>query len=195
MRRIPTPRASSQNFLYTAEDPAAARRTRAARARVHPDVKEPAGRTPLTQIKLLPDDPAAMLPQVAEIKKQLHGALRQLTCSRAIGDGAMPRAGSDARRGPSTDRAVLDRHGAAARGARAAADVLACWSRASPDDAGHFTLEHYRQLVVDPAFVKPLLDHAVDVGRRGRAVRARGRADGLARRAHRPAGQAACCAC
>jgi len=36
----------------------------------HPDVKEPAGRTPLTQIKLLPDDPAGMMPQVAEIKKK-----------------------------------------------------------------------------------------------------------------------------
>ena len=37
---------------------------------VNPDVKEPAGRTPLKDIKLLPDDPAAMLPQVAEIKKK-----------------------------------------------------------------------------------------------------------------------------
>ena len=37
---------------------------------LHPDVKEPAGRTPLSQIKLLPDDPAGMLPQVAEIKKK-----------------------------------------------------------------------------------------------------------------------------
>ena len=26
------------------------------------------------------------------------------------------------------------------------------------DDAGHFTLEHYRQLTVDPAFVKPLVN-------------------------------------
>jgi hypothetical protein len=37
---------------------------------VHPDVKEPADRTPLKDIKLLPDDPVAMLPQVAEIKKR-----------------------------------------------------------------------------------------------------------------------------
>ncbi len=37
---------------------------------VHPDVKDPPGRTPLKQIKLLPDDPAGMLPQVAEIKKR-----------------------------------------------------------------------------------------------------------------------------
>jgi iron(III) transport system substrate-binding protein len=36
----------------------------------HPDVKEPAGRTPLSQIKLLPDDPAGMMPQVADIKKK-----------------------------------------------------------------------------------------------------------------------------
>jgi iron(III) transport system substrate-binding protein len=37
---------------------------------VHPDVKEPAGRTPLSQIKMLPDDPVAMLPQIADIKKR-----------------------------------------------------------------------------------------------------------------------------
>jgi iron(III) transport system substrate-binding protein len=36
----------------------------------HPDVKEPAGRTPLDRIKLIPDDPAGMMPQVAEIKKR-----------------------------------------------------------------------------------------------------------------------------
>jgi iron(III) transport system substrate-binding protein len=37
---------------------------------VHPDAKEPAGRTPLSQIKVLPDDPAAMLPVVAELKRR-----------------------------------------------------------------------------------------------------------------------------
>jgi iron(III) transport system substrate-binding protein len=37
---------------------------------VHPDVKEPADRTPLSKIKLLPDDPVALMPQVAEIKKK-----------------------------------------------------------------------------------------------------------------------------
>jgi iron(III) transport system substrate-binding protein len=36
----------------------------------HPDVKEPADRTPLSQIKTLPDDPAGMMPQVADIKKK-----------------------------------------------------------------------------------------------------------------------------
>ena len=36
----------------------------------HPDAKEPAGRTPLSQIKLLPDDPAGMMLQVADIKKR-----------------------------------------------------------------------------------------------------------------------------
>lgn len=36
----------------------------------HPDVKEPADRTPLSQIKTLPDDPAGMMPQVADIKKR-----------------------------------------------------------------------------------------------------------------------------
>src|SRR6266511_3685562 len=33
-------------------------------------VKDPPGRTPLTEIKLLPDDPVAMLPLVADIKKR-----------------------------------------------------------------------------------------------------------------------------
>jgi iron(III) transport system substrate-binding protein len=37
---------------------------------LHPDVKEPAERTPLAKIKLLADDPAGMLPQVADIKKK-----------------------------------------------------------------------------------------------------------------------------
>ena len=36
----------------------------------HPDVKDKPGRTPLSQIKLLPDDPAGMLPQVAEVKRR-----------------------------------------------------------------------------------------------------------------------------
>jgi iron(III) transport system substrate-binding protein len=36
----------------------------------HPDAKEPADRTPLAKIKLLPDDPAGMMPLVADIKKR-----------------------------------------------------------------------------------------------------------------------------
>jgi iron(III) transport system substrate-binding protein len=36
----------------------------------HPDVKDPPGRTPLKDIKVLPDDPAGLLPQVEEIKKK-----------------------------------------------------------------------------------------------------------------------------
>jgi iron(III) transport system substrate-binding protein len=36
----------------------------------HPDVKEPADRVPLAKIKLLPDDPAGMMPQVNDIKKK-----------------------------------------------------------------------------------------------------------------------------
>ena len=36
----------------------------------HPGVKEPADRTPLKQIKILPDDAAGMLPHVDEIKKK-----------------------------------------------------------------------------------------------------------------------------
>jgi iron(III) transport system substrate-binding protein len=37
---------------------------------VHPGVKDPAGRTPLKDIKVLADDPAGMLPHVDEIKKR-----------------------------------------------------------------------------------------------------------------------------
>jgi iron(III) transport system substrate-binding protein len=58
-----------QNFLYTAQAQQILVNEGGARS-VHPDVKEPANRTPLKDIKLLPDDPAGMLPQVAEIKKK-----------------------------------------------------------------------------------------------------------------------------
>src|SRR5438046_10252295 len=58
-----------QNFLYTAKTQQLAVDEGGTRS-VHPDVKGPPGRTPLAQIKLLPDDPVAMLPQVAEIKKR-----------------------------------------------------------------------------------------------------------------------------
>ena len=58
-----------QNFLYTAKTQQLAVDAGGTRS-AHPDVKDPAGRTPLAQIKLLPDDPVAMLPQVAEIKKR-----------------------------------------------------------------------------------------------------------------------------
>jgi iron(III) transport system substrate-binding protein len=58
-----------QNFLYTARAQQILVDQGGARS-VHPDVKEPAGRTPLAQIKVLPDDPVGMLPQVAEIKKK-----------------------------------------------------------------------------------------------------------------------------
>ena len=58
-----------QNFLYTAKTQQLAVDEGGTRS-VHPDVKDPPGRTPLTEIKLLPDDPVAMLPQVAEIKKR-----------------------------------------------------------------------------------------------------------------------------
>jgi len=58
-----------QNFLYTAKTQQLAVDAGGTRS-VHPDVKDPPGRTPLAQIKLLPDDPVAMLPQVAEIKKR-----------------------------------------------------------------------------------------------------------------------------
>ena len=58
-----------QNFLYTARIQQMAVDDGGTRS-AHPDVKDPPGRTPLSQIKLLPDDPAAMLPQIADIKKR-----------------------------------------------------------------------------------------------------------------------------
>ena len=58
-----------QNFLYTAKIQQMAVNEGGTRS-LHPDVKDPLGRTPLTEIKLLPDDPVAMLPQVAEIKRR-----------------------------------------------------------------------------------------------------------------------------
>lgn len=57
-----------QNFLYTEKVQQLLVDQGGLRS-VHPDVKEPAKRTPLKDIKLLPDDPAAMLPHIAEIKK------------------------------------------------------------------------------------------------------------------------------
>jgi iron(III) transport system substrate-binding protein len=58
-----------QNFLYTAKVQQMAVDEGGTRS-AHPDVKDPPGRTPLSQIKLLADDPAAMLPQIADIKKR-----------------------------------------------------------------------------------------------------------------------------
>jgi iron(III) transport system substrate-binding protein len=58
-----------QNFLYTAKTQQLAVDVGGTRS-VHPDVKDPPGRTPLAQIKILPDDPVTMLPQVGEIKKR-----------------------------------------------------------------------------------------------------------------------------
>jgi iron(III) transport system substrate-binding protein len=58
-----------QNFLYTAKIQQLAVNEGGTRS-LHPDVKDPAGRVPLAQIKILPDDPATMLPLVADIKKR-----------------------------------------------------------------------------------------------------------------------------
>lgn len=58
-----------QNFLYTAKTQQLAVNEGGTRS-VHPDVKDPPGRTPLTQIKILPDDSVGMLPHVGEIKQR-----------------------------------------------------------------------------------------------------------------------------
>jgi iron(III) transport system substrate-binding protein len=58
-----------QNFLFTAPAQQLLVNVGGLRS-VHPDVSEPANRTPLKNLKLLPDDPQAMLPQIADIKKK-----------------------------------------------------------------------------------------------------------------------------
>ena len=58
-----------ENFIFTAKVQQLTVDKGGTRS-VHPDVKEPANRTPISQIKMLPDDPAGMLPQIAEIKKR-----------------------------------------------------------------------------------------------------------------------------
>lgn len=58
-----------QNFLYTARAQQLLVDVGGQRS-VHPEVKEPAGRTPLKDIKLLADDAQGMLPQINEIKKK-----------------------------------------------------------------------------------------------------------------------------
>jgi iron(III) transport system substrate-binding protein len=71
MAGAPHPNAARvlQNFIYTPKAQQLLVDLGGTRS-VHPDVKEPANRTPLKDIKLLPDDPVAMLPQIAEIKKR-----------------------------------------------------------------------------------------------------------------------------
>jgi iron(III) transport system substrate-binding protein len=58
-----------QNFLFTAAVQQLLVDQGGLRS-VHPDVKEPPGRIPLSKIKLLPDDPAAMLPAIADLKQR-----------------------------------------------------------------------------------------------------------------------------
>jgi len=69
--KAPHPNAARvfQNFLYTPKIQQLIVEKGGQRS-LHPDVKEPAERTPLTQIKLLADDPQGQLPQVADIKKK-----------------------------------------------------------------------------------------------------------------------------
>ena len=58
-----------QNFIYT-QPVQQMLVSEGGQRSLHPDVKEPPERTPLARIKLLPDDPQGILPQVAEIKKK-----------------------------------------------------------------------------------------------------------------------------
>ncbi len=58
-----------ENFLFTAKIQQLTVNEGGTRS-VHPDVKDPPGRTPLSALKVLTDDPVAMLPQIADIKKR-----------------------------------------------------------------------------------------------------------------------------
>jgi iron(III) transport system substrate-binding protein len=58
-----------ENFLFTAKIQQLTVNEGGTRS-MHPDVKDPPGRTPLAEIKLLSDDPNGMLPQIADIKKR-----------------------------------------------------------------------------------------------------------------------------
>ena len=69
--KAPHPNAARvfENFIYTAKVQQMMVDLGGQRS-AHPEVKEPADRTPLAQIKLLPDDPEGMMPPVADIKKK-----------------------------------------------------------------------------------------------------------------------------
>ena len=58
-----------ENFLFTAKIQQLTVNEGGTRS-LHPDVKDPPGRAPLTAIKVLADDPTGMLPQIADIKKR-----------------------------------------------------------------------------------------------------------------------------
>jgi len=58
-----------QNFLFTSKIQQLLVNEGGLRS-AHPDVNYPPGRTPLTEIKTLSDDPQGMLPLIAEIKKR-----------------------------------------------------------------------------------------------------------------------------
>src|SRR5688572_7803135 len=74
LAQAPHPNAARvfQNFIFTPEVQQYLVNDGGLRS-VHPDVKEPAERTPLTKIKMLPDDPAGMLPAINDIKKRYTG--------------------------------------------------------------------------------------------------------------------------
>ena len=69
MAKAPHPNAARllQSFLFTAEAQQLLVDAGGLRS-LHPDTKEPAGRKPLKEIKLMKDDPAAVVDKVDEIK-------------------------------------------------------------------------------------------------------------------------------
>jgi iron(III) transport system substrate-binding protein len=71
MAQAPHPNAARvfQNFIFTPKVQQFLVDVGGLRS-LHPDVKEAPGRTPLTQVKLLPDDPQGMLAAINDIKKK-----------------------------------------------------------------------------------------------------------------------------
>jgi iron(III) transport system substrate-binding protein len=74
MKDAPHPNAARvlQNFIFTPKVQQFLVTTGGLRS-VHPEVTEPPERTPLAKIKLLPDDPAGMLPAINDVKKRYTG--------------------------------------------------------------------------------------------------------------------------
>jgi hypothetical protein len=141
-----------QNFLYT-QARAAADGERRRRALGASRGEGAADRTPLAQIKLLPDDPAGMLPQIAEIKKRYTGIFRQLTVIPAVSSSFPRRRESRFGFDPTAPFSIAT---VAVLAILVLLPVFWLLVTSLRDDAKRFTLDHYHHLVADPAFLMPL---------------------------------------
>ena len=183
-----------QNFLYTAKTPATARSTRAARARCIPTSRSPPGpHAARRRSSCCPTTRSAMLPQIARHQETLHGAVRQLSpaclherhASHAAAASGAQRSRSIDWTAPFSLLLVL---------LLASLVLLPMFWLAGDEPAAatpkRLTLEHYRQLFVDPAFVRPLLTTLWTSAAVGVLCIVAAAPMALAGRAHRPAGQA-----